>query len=540
MSTSFRKLLCGGLLALVSGSISLLGCLPEDDFQDIEIMAPSPKLSLPLLNTHLVLSDLITVDKENSLLVENEDKSYSLLYKTHIASKPVGEYFPEIPEQNYLKNFSLALNAPTFYLNPAPVTFKEQIPLDLKELTLYKIESKQGLINIALTSNYQHDIKAEVTIPDIQDKDGKPLLLTFNLHYWGGNASTQSISLENYRINVNDSKINYEVKIYISGSGRPIHSSDEVSFQFYMSDIQFSYIEGNFTNIHIPVSADTLNIPLLANAINGNIALNPKLNMQLASSYGVKVLPDLSHLYIEHRGGSVVRLQDEGESKFLSGSFDFPYLMSRNDTFAVKQQIVDDTNSNIEEAFTELPKGMAYHFGFMLSSTENDTSFISDQSAIEVDMQVELPMEGSFNVILEDTMAVDFKDIAENLEELKVLIKTENSFPIDAKLQVFFLDEQNDKIKDETGEPITLFEEGAKFLEAATITNTHTGDTEPLNVDMPLAATIDNKKYALLERTKNFLIRAEMSSVSEQNNRIKLYSFYNIRFSMAMQIRTSL
>lgn len=541
MNSVVKRYLAGGIIALASGV--LIGCLPEDDFQDIEVMAPSPKVSLPLLNTNLTLSNLINTDKTGSVLIENQDKSYSLLYKTGIASPPVEEFFPAIPEQHYAKSYALVkqdLSPINDILIFGPI--QDEIPLDLNDLTLYKIESKKGFLNLTLHSTYQHNIEAKISFPGIKDKQGQTLILVYDLQPWKGSSSTQSISLEDYDINISNSKLNYGMEVTIASSvtGKPISATDEIRFEFSMADIAFSYLEGNFSNITIPVDADTMHIPILANAVQGNIALNPKLKLNFSNSFGVNIVPDLSNVYVKRQSGSVVKLMDEGNSNFFSGLFEIPYPRDRKEAAATKLQMVADNNSNIEEAFAEIPREVNYNFGFAMSSGESDTSFVASNSRIGVDMQVELPLEGSFDITLEDTMAVDFNDLSENLEELKVLIKTENSFPINANLQIYFLDKYGEMIKDEHGEPITLFEEGTKFMKAATIINTQTGETKALSTDMPLAATINNSKYNLLKDTKNFLVRTEMNSSSEQDNKVKLYSFYNIRFSMAMQIKASL
>lgn len=536
MNRIVRKCFSGCVMALVSGM--MLSCLPEDDFRDIEIMAPSPSASLPLLNTSLVLSDLITVDQNNSMLIENEDKSYSLYYRTQVQSQPVGEFFPKVPEQNYSKSFSLGLNAPAFGWS-TKTTFNGEIPLQLSEFELYKLESRQGDLTITLRSDYQHDIKVDLTLPNIQDANGNATQLQFDLKYsLGNNSSTKTIPLKEYGISISDSRLSYEMAMTIEGSGKPISSTDEVSFDFKMAGIEFSYIEGNFAGIKIPVQADSLDIPLLASAINGNIALNPSLNMTFSNSFGVGILPDLSNIYVKRKSGSV-RLQDKGSSQFFSGSFALPYPESRNAGAASKTQSVDENNSNIKDAFAELPKGVAYAFGFAMESAAGDTSFVTSESAIGVDLEVELPLEGSFNILLEDTVAVNFASLSDNLEELKILIKTENSFPIDAKMQVYFLDEKNSKITDDSGQPLKLFEDGVKLLHAADIISSSTGETQPQHMDMPLAATINNTKYNLLEKTKHFLVQVDLNSVSEQNNWTKLYSFYGVRLSLAMQVKPS-
>lgn len=522
--------------AFAAATLLAASCMPEDDFQDIEVLAPSPSLSLPILNTNLKVSDLIRTD-DGGLLEENSDNSYSLFYRQNIQSQPVGAYFPPIPDQQYDESFSLGISAPAFNWSPEPVTVDGKIPMNTGDLALYGIECKSGALQISMSSDYDHDISIILTLLDLVDANQEPMVFEFDL-VWGNRYSVQSKELAGYMLNIDNEEIRYTMEIGISGSGNAINSYEQIYMGLNMSDIDFSFLKGNFSNITIPVKADTLEIPFLANAINGEVALNPNFKVDFVNSFGVPVSPDLSNIYVERNSGNV-RLQDEGDSEFFSGNFEFPYLQDRNDLPAVKSQLVDENNSNLEDAFAELPRGIAYWFGFTMNSREQDTSFVTDESMIGVDLEVELPLEGRFDVLLEDTIDVDL-DFEQEVEELKVLIKTENEFPIDAGLQVFFLDTEGNRLYDTSGEPIRLFADEVKFLEAAQITNSSTGETKATSIDMPISATISQEKYELIKQAGSILIQAGLKSKSEEEDRIRLYSFYNIRFSMAMQVKSSL
>jgi len=522
--------------AFAAATLLAASCMPEDDFQDIEVLAPSPSLSLPILNTNLKVSDLIRTD-DGGLLEENSDNSYSLFYRQNIQSQPVGAYFPPIPDQQYDESFSLGISAPAFNWSPEPVTVDGKIPMKTGDLALYGIECKSGALQISMSSDYDHDISIILTLLDLVDANQEPMVFEFDL-VWGNRYSVQSKELAGYMLNIDNEEIRYTMEIGISGSGNAINSYEQIYMGLNMSDIDFSFLKGNFSNITIPVKADTLEIPFLANAINGEVALNPNFKVDFVNSFGVPVSPDLSNIYVERNSGNV-RLQDEGDSEFFSGNFEFPYLQDRNDLPAVKSQLVDENNSNLEDAFAELPRGIAYWFGFTMNSGEQDTSFVTDESMIGVDLEVELPLEGRFDVLLEDTIDVDL-DFEQEVEELKVLIKTENEFPIDAGLQVFFLDTEGNRLYDTSGEPIRLFADEVKFLEAAQITNSSTGETKATSIDMPISATISQEKYELIKQAGSILIQAGLKSKSEEEDRIRLYSFYNIRFSMAMQVKSSL
>ena len=519
----------------------LVGCLPEDDLSDLKIEAPSPTLSLPLLNTNLTVSDIITVEEGKGLLTENEDHTYRVLYRSQRQTEPVEKFFPKIPDQSHTESFSLGINSPALQLKSPAQKFQGSIALDMAGLDIFNLESKQGFINLTLSSDYQHDVDAQIVFPNIKRKSDSTAFV-WNptvIHTWSNRVSTQQEDLSEYTIELIDGEISYEMEVTIDGSGRPISEQEQLTLDVGLSNIEFAYLAGNFTDIALPMKADTLAIPVLANAVDGTVALNPALRMNFKNSYGVRIASDFSNVQIESKSGRIVRLQDEGEQSFFNGAYEFPSITHRKDSSAEKSQVIDRSTSNIEDAFVELPRGLTYDLGFALASAPEDTSFITDPSQIDVEVEVELPLEGSFDIILQDSIPVDFQSL-DDVESLKILIKTENSFPIDARLQVHFLDENEQLIVDESGQPISLFGEEDKFLVAAKLLDSSTGKTQPVTVDLPLAATIDQEMFRYVREATQLLVRTDLESLSDNANQVKLYSFYTIRFGLATQIKTSL
>ena len=535
-----NKKLYAQKLSVLSALVGLttMSCMPEDDFRELEVLAPSPSLALPILNTNLKVSDLIKTE-EGGLLEEKADGSYSLYYRKNIKTQSIGEFFPAIPQQQHSESFSLGISAPAFVFEPDPVSFDGIIPMNLGSLKLYGIECKQGDLNVSVNSEYEHDIQVKLSLWDVVDENNNPLVLDFDLPAWGVRSASAFNELSGYFINIDEGELDYSVEVSLQGTGREIRDSDQLTFDISISELDFTYIEGNFDGLVVPIDADTLDIPILAGAVHGDVSLNPSLNIDLHNSFGIKVRPDLSNIYVKRKSGTIVRLEDEGENNFFTGEFEFPYLTDRNELPLILSQNVSRNNSNIEDAFAELPQGIAFQFGFALDSNPEDTSFITDESSIGIDMEVELPLEGSFDILLEDTLQVDL-GAEQEIEALKVLIKTENSFPIGADLQVYFLDDQNEIINGSDGNPLALFKEEAQFLKPAQIINSTTGETQAMAVDMPLAATLGKDRVQMIQDAGSILVRARMQSKSDDNNLVKLYSSYGIRFSLAMQIASSL
>ncbi len=525
---------------MVFSSLWLTACLPEDDLSDLEIKAPSPSIALPLLNTNLTVSDIITIDEGEGSLTENEDHTYGVLYRSQMASRTAEDVLPAIPDQESYSSFSLGINSPAFQMKSPPQKFEGKMEMDMAGLSVFFLESKEGKLSLTLDSDYQHDLDITLTFPSVKNRTtGIPLVWNVTINAWSNKVTSQGYELADYSLELVDDEISYALEVAIQGSGQPISESQQLRLSIEMADIKFNYLSGNFAGIDVPIPADTLQIPLLDGAVDGTLGLNPTLRFQFVNSFGVKVAAGLTNAFVVQEGGKNLQLMDKPEFSFFGGGYDLPFKKQRDDSTATQNHVVDESTSNIRMAFAELPRSFRFGPRFTLDNAPEDTSFITDQSQIEVSTEIELPLEGTFDLVLEDSIPVDFTNL-EDVEELKVLIKTENSFPLTANLRLFFLDEDGQLILNDDQQPVSLFGEEDQLLVAADLIDSNTGKTRPATVDLPIAATLDQDKFERVRSATHLLVRTSLNSVSDANNQIKLYSFYSIRFNLATQIKTSL
>ncbi len=530
----------GPVGCLAFASLWLTGCLPEDDLSELEIKAPSPSIALPLLNTTLTVSDIITIDEGEGVLTENEDHTYRVVYRSEKASKPASELLPELPDQRSSQDFSLGINSPAFQMKSPTQKFRGSIAMDMAGLTVFTLESKQGVMNLALTSEYRHDLEVKLTFPDVKERStGTPLVWNATINAWSAGTVSRQDELADYVLGLADGEVSYELEVTVEGSGQPISDAQKITLDITMEDIAFGYLSGNFVGINVPIPTDTLQIPLLTGAVEGTLGLNPTLRFEFINSFGVAVAADLSNSFVVQKDGRNVQLTDKPEHTFFGGAYALPFKQQRDDSIAIQTHAVDESTSSIRTAFAKLPRSFRYGPKFTINSAPEDTSFITDQSQIAVHTEIELPLEGTFDLILEDSIPVDFTDL-EDVEELKVLVKTENSFPLAANLRIFFLDEAGQLLLDDAQQPISLFGEENQLLVAAELIDSSTGKTRPATIDLPIAATLDKDKFERVRSATHLLVRTALTSVSDANNQIKLYSFYNVRFSLATQIKTSI
>ncbi len=514
--------------------------MPEDDLSDLEIKAPSPSIALPLLNTNLAVTDIVTVDESEGLLTENEDHTYSVLYRSQVASESASALLPAIPDQSGSQDFSLGINSPSFQMKSPTQKFEGSIAMDMAGLTVFSLESKLGVIRLELTSEYRHGLEVKLTFPSLKERStGNPLVWNETISAWNTGTVSRQDELVDYVLALTDGELPYEMEVTVEGSGQPISDDQKIRLDIALEDIEFSYLSGNFAGLDVPISADTLQIPLLAGAVDGTVGLNPTLHFQFINTFGAKVSSDLTESFVVQNDGKNVQLMDKSEHTFFGDEYALPFKQQVDDSIAIQSHVVNEFTSNIRTAFAELPRSFRFGPKFTLDSTPEDTSFITDRSLIAVHTEVELPLEGTFDIILEDSIPVDFTNL-EDVEELKVLIKTENSFPLTANLRIFFLDEDGQLILNGAQQPVSLFGEEDQLLVAADLIDSSTGKTRPAIVDLPIAATLDQDKFERVRSATHLLVRTALNSVSDANNQIKLYSFYSVRLNLATQIKTSL
>ncbi len=525
------------LLCLIPvGGIILSGCLPDESLSEIDTLMPSPQLALPLMKSTVNLSKIIQVE-EGGLLNENDDHSYSIFYETRFSSLPLSDYFDGIPDQNYGKSFSAGISAPYYSISSPPITYYDKIALELSGQQFKEIGCKGGNLQILMSSDYHHEVKVKLTFPEIIRPSGESLGLNFILQGSGFGFENQNIDLSGFTLSPDQNELAYEIEITINGSGSAIGADEEVRFEFALNNVDFSYIEGKFKEFQIPVEPGLVEIPFLNNAVAGNISLNPTLRLHFTNTFGIPSMADFSNILVENNAGTRA-LEDKGNGRFFHENNEFPYPESRMSPPITFDYLINDENSNIEEVFSQLPKKMHYLLNFAAGGDSGLTNFITDNSSIQIDVEAEIPLAGNFNITLTDTLAIDLSDL-EDVEYLKLVLQSENDFPLDVSLQVYFMDDFGKLITDHQGEVVKLFESEEKLLHAATIINENTGETRPV-VAEPISAIIDGDKFDLIRNASNFLITTKLKSKSEDANKINLYSFYNIQLALAMQVKATL
>jgi hypothetical protein len=105
--------------------------------------------------------------------------------------------------------------------------------------------------------------------------------------------------------------------------------------------------------------------------------------------------------------------------------------------------VFNEVNSNIDELIENKPHTLGVDFELLLNPDDNqDDGFLFKNYGVKSELQIEIPLSFSgSNINLKDTVDVSFS--IDNIEQASFTLLAQNSYPIDAEIKMYLLDQNN-------------------------------------------------------------------------------------------------
>jgi hypothetical protein len=435
------------LLAFVLSLVIFQSCYKERMGWENIKGTYNPDVAVPLVHSNLTMRDVLNDYDHNDLFVEDGSHFLYLIYNNRVFSQNA-EDFIYVPDQSLSTNFSFSVTGGLPYGTDAvapPFTFAHSFTTPNGE-RLDELYVKEGTISYYISSaDMNQNATIQVSIPSAT-LNGVPLVK--NIEYTYGMTTSSSIDLTGYKIvfdntgaNVNSLAINYQVTVH--GTGNPNNSPYNFSMGESFLNLKYSKLIGDFKQHNFTLPNDTVEVRINTNNFSGHIDFeNPSVHFIIQNSLGMPISLNLT----DFRSKSYVNPPYDVTINGITNpiSINYPNFSQIGDS-ALTQINLDKTNSNIHDAINTAPK----YFIVDVAGQSNpaggtNTNFVLDNSAFNVNMEVELPLFGkSWDFIVQDTMDINFGIDLDNVQTIYFRINTQNAFPTDAKVQVYFLNPGN-------------------------------------------------------------------------------------------------
>lgn len=405
------------------------GCTLFDEAADLDLGDHTYQLAVPLVNTKATVGYLAENATGNITLRVDASGKTTLFFNGEVLRRSTANFFPPFPG-----------------LAGIPITdtiFSYLIPFK-NNPEIKKASFKNTNLYFFLEHDKKEDITVRMVFKNLR-KNGIPFEKVFSMKYQG--AATTSFTSEKFNVDgwIMESE-NNSLDIYYEAFTKSGEKFVLNRAELYFDFIQFAYMEG-YIGYHIsPVSGSLIDINLFDKWLSGTFDFeNPKVSIIVENSFGFPVRSKVNRMDLVTVSDKVIQL----ESEFISKGIDFRYPgINEIGQSKLTYFSFDKTNSNIREIFNEKTKRIEYDISAEINP-EKDPSiqgFLDENSSYTVYVAAEIPLQGTVNeVVVTDTLSFD-PSFLKGVKKAGLKINLENTFPMDLTADIYFLDENRNRI----------------------------------------------------------------------------------------------
>lgn len=533
------------MFLLLATTISFIatGCW-KDRFDINNISTPdswNPDVCAPLVHSKLTMKDILNDYDHNNLFQEDVTGFLYLVYWNRVYSRTAAEMLA-IPNQNVNSSFpfSVAGALPIGWNATAPPytrTYSFIMPngevLDRAILNEQVMGIVGGTLVFQATSDLNHDATINISIP-AATLNGVPF--NEDIEFTAGVPLNQTIDLSGYQIlfnntmpNVNAIDITYTVTVHGGGgtNNSPYTFNLNESFQI----LSFHAMYGDFKQQAFTLPNDSVALRIFDNNIYGMIDFeNPYVHLWAYNSMGIPMNLSMSNFHALSTANAPYNVLVTGYP--VPWYINAPTLAQIGQT-ATTTFTLDKTNSTVKDAINISPQWFVVDVdGLTNPAGGTSSNFVIDTNRLAVDVQVELPLYGrAWDFRLADTLDFEFGEDADMgmVEFMLFRVNTDNGFPVDGTMQVYFLDGGNNVLD-------SLLIPSQQVIAAAPVgpgPDYRVTGTVPARVE----TIIEQPRLSNLEPTKRIVVVARLATITNGTEIVKIYSDYFLDVRMAARAK---
>lgn len=516
------------VIVLIVGLLGMLSCRKGLDRPKWDVDA-----YIPLLTSTLKIEDSFG----DSLITSGPDGKLKLVYNDNLISIKLDSLF-EIPDTTIEDRFSIPIGTITLVPGQPIITDTQTTDLDVDDFQLKRAIVRSGQLEISMHSTIGEKTIFNYSIPSAT-LNGVPLSSSINVpagSLTSPSVASQTIDISGYNLDLTGfngnefNKINliFNATVDPNGSNVVVSAGNYIKFTNSFVGIVPEYGQGFFGTETQNESGTEDSFDVFKNFGTGNVALSKaNLIFKIKNEVGVDVSATIQNITGRNsQSGDEVSLQHSLIGKKLNlnratidHQLGYPPIQP-----SVKEEIINDQNSNVTDFVSVLPDQLEYAIEFTtnpLDNISNGFDFIYYNTGFEISLDAEIPLEiAAENLVISDTAEFtidnDSQEDAQRIQGGQLLLHAWNGYPLDTYLQFYLLDDQH-QILD------SLFTE-SQLLPAGTINaNNIISDKSFTTAPVPLTS----ERIDLLYETHYILIKASISTAGYPDP-VQLYSDYNI------------
>lgn len=527
------------LLLIAAIFIFMMSCNDlQDDLDFSKLVTPgwNPEYAIPLVNSEYAVTDFFS-DENQEFISFDEDGLISLIYHSSTQSSSQAQDFFFLDDRFFNHVFPLFV-FPSSTADTITGEFSYSFYSQTNNQRIDTVIFKDGAYSFRGKTNLNREnAELKLTIPEIIHRQtNQPLGLAFNLSNPGGQQEwvnfETSVNLAGYKLIINPelsggaNRIRVLSQLILQPDANPNLSPYELEISGDMLNMKYSDFYG-YMGYYDFQFIDTVKIDVFRKSIGGSVGVGPQALTFIVETFNEVGVPI-----------SFAAQTLQAYSPFMPPYYEDIYLFGPGipnefDILSPTPQqlgqsvptVLDFGQTNFPEVFLSLaPREFYYDFTALLnpggdSTAQNvvqDTSKLKFKTSLEFKLFVEIE-----KLVIQDT--IDFNLSASTIDEIDYLtcrINTENGFPFDASVQIYFTDVDYNVLDS------LIYDDDSRIIAGGEV-----GLPPMLRVTKPSTKmtdiTMTNDRLRKIITAEKLLIRAGLSTTN--NNLAKVYSDYSLR-----------
>lgn len=503
------------LFLLLLGTFS--ACEEIDQLDNIDDINYDAEFAFPLINTRLAMQDVLDdLDEASSIRVDEN----GLLHFTYTGDVLTNQGLSAL--QDVADNLPSVI--PVLSDNFAiPFAIPNQIDID--QLTF-----RSGELNYVVQNQNPEPVEVRVILPQLYQGDSL-LAYTFSLPGYSGTGAPPTATNQDMPTSLTDIRvipendtvyIQYEA---VTPDGEPVALRN---FVFRINNPVLSYAQGYLGQNRYVGNSDQIKIDFFEESyIDGTVRFaDPTVRFLVENSFGIPTKAVINDFAVTTVDGERLTVS----SDLITSGIDFPFPPldavgeSRTATF-----VFDRSNSNIVELLSSNPLALEYDIDVQThpGGHTEEKGFLTEESTYSVRLEVDLPLDGQVDqFVLRDTTGLDLGELQE-LTEAEFKLIADNGIPLDADVQVYFLDAMNGVLD-------SLFTDEAQRIAGAQM-NGDGISTTPVSTEQILP--YPPERLDALRQAKNLALNVRLSTESNMGSDVRIFQNQNIAIRLGVLAR---
>lgn len=487
--------------------------------EEIEFEDYRPIVAVPLIHSTLDVYDVLERTDSLEELSVNDEGIIFLNYSGELISLRIDTIiaFPQV-NQSQISSIGAGEAQLLEAGNDIEIPFNNfQLELspsiETDELRVDTIILSSGSLAIDIEKIQDENLNLNFSLPNIESPQGQALsVVVQNSDFNDNDVYSELIDLSGYRVLPEHSppmgnSISLEGEIIVSNNSENIaQAGDFVETGIELNNLGFETVWGYFGQVAANTDLDSVTIEIFENSIDGFFQLNEAtIDLITSNSFGFPASVDFSTLQsINLNTGAEVNLD-------LEDDFQIGAALSPNSGPLIETFTIDENNSDITDILVPTPQTILFQLNGLANPGNlpppSVSNFIDQDSRLDVAIDVELPLIGyAQDIVILDTLDAEIEfDEYEEVDSLELRFFSNNGFPVDAEIQLTFLDTNDVPID-------FLFDGGFAGLSTFLVSGVMNDQVVIAPSEYTFNRTIDEAGAERLKDTKKIVIRSRLNT----------------------------